>query len=68
MGRLVIAKIWIKEKFERKSRPSVDTVRQWVEADQVPGVVLGDDVYIYADLFDVEKAKPEKLTAYSLLA
>lgn len=32
MSRLVLAEIWIKEKFERKGRPAVDKVREWIEA------------------------------------
>jgi hypothetical protein len=68
MGRLVKAQRWIKERFEKGSRPRVEQVREWVEAEELPGQIIGADVFVDADAAVMPRLKPAKLTAYDLLA
>lgn len=68
MGKLVTAQKWIRERFEKGSRPRLEQVRAWVESFEVPGQIIAGVVYIDADAAASPPPKPEKLTAYDLLA
>ena len=68
MGKLVTARQWVRERFAKGSRPRLEQVRTWVECFEVPGQIIGDVVYIDADAAASPPPKPEKLTAYDLLA
>lgn len=58
MGQLVKATRWIRETFELGSRPSLATVKQWIEADEVPGRIINGAVYVDADAFAVDIKLP----------
>lgn len=48
---LITATKWIRETFEKGSRPSRAEVQEWVESGAVPGKVIADKTYVDADRF-----------------
>jgi len=58
MGQLVKATRWIRETFEMGSRPSLETVKEWIEAGEVPGRVINGSAYVDADAFAVDVNLP----------
>jgi len=54
MGKLVKANLWAAEKFEKKSRPNVKRVCEWVDQKKIPGRLIGGEVFVDADAFELE--------------
>jgi len=62
------ARKWIRETFVPGSRPTLRKVRQWVESGELPGQVVGEDVYV-DDAFATHRPGPVKpRTRIDLLA
>lgn len=69
MGQLVIASKWIRQRFEKGSRPKVEMVKQWVEAGEIPGQLIAGYVYVDADAAILPKVtRRQRLEAIDLFA
>ncbi len=65
---LVKARQWVRETFEDDSKPPLKTVREWVESGEVPGRVIGSQVFVDADQFALGPApNVEQLNGVDLL-
>ncbi len=51
MSKLVKATKWVKETFAEGSRPTLQEVGEWVEEEQIPGRIIGPNIFIEAERF-----------------
>ena len=67
MGALVTARRWISETFDRRSRPTLARVIEWIEIEAVPGKIIDGTPYVDADRFAVQSHKPPPRSGVDLL-
>lgn len=71
-SKLVKGSHWVREQFEKGSRPTEKTLIRWIQANEVPGQLIEGKPYVYADMFIAglrltAQNQPDTMTGTDLL-
>ncbi|MCP3921331.1 MAG: hypothetical protein GY714_01970 [Desulfobacterales bacterium] len=66
---LIKAQIWIIKTFEENSRPTLNTVKNWIKSGDINGIFIRGAAYIDPDNFIVKKEeiKPSPKPKYNVI-
>lgn len=56
---LIKGTLFIRDRFEKGSRPSLAKLYQWIDSGDVPGVILNGTAYVDITQFDLKCATPK---------